>query len=119
MVSMARKSIAPAVEAYAADVAGAAAAKKNLVPDLSCAYEKKLVKKLSVLTDRIQNGTEELEQALAELKEEDIIRESERIRDEILPKMTALRLPCDEAETLTAREYWPFPVYGDLLFSVK
>ena len=119
MVSMARKSIAPAVEDYAADVAGAAAAKKNLVPDLSCAYEKKLVKKLSVLTDRIQNGTEELEQALAELKEDDIIRESERIRDEILPKMTALRLPCDEAETLTAREYWPFPVYGDLLFSVK
>ena len=26
---------------------------------------------------------------------------------------------CDEAESLTAAEYWPFPTYGDLLFSVN
>ena len=26
---------------------------------------------------------------------------------------------CDEAETITAKEFWPFPTYSDLLFSVK
>ena len=51
--------------------------------------------------------------------EGDIIRESELIRDTILPKMCQLRIPCDEAETMTAKEYWPYPTYGDLLFSVK
>ena len=29
-----------------------------------------------------------------------------------------LRAFCDEAETLTSAEYWPFPTYGDLLFGV-
>ena len=62
----------------------------------------------------------ELEEAIAGPESaEDIIRESEMIRDTLLPKMNALRLPCDEAETLTAREYWPYPTYGDLLFGVK
>ena len=32
--------------------------------------------------------------------------------------MAELRAGCDEAETLTAAEYWPFPTYGDLLFGV-
>ena len=41
------------------------------------------------------------------------------IRDEILGKMAELRVACDEAETMTAKEYWPFPTYGDLLFGVR
>ena len=41
------------------------------------------------------------------------------IRDAMLPKMSALRCVCDEAETVTGAEYWPFPTYGDLLFGVR
>ena len=41
------------------------------------------------------------------------------IRDVILQKMAELRIPCDEAETLTAEEYWPFPTYDKLLLGVK
>ena len=33
-------------------------------------------------------------------------------------RMAELRAVCDEAETLTAASYWPFPTYGDLLFGV-
>ena len=62
MADMAKTQIAPAVEAYAADVARAAAAKKSLVPDISCAYEIGLVKKLSALTDRISVQAEKLEE---------------------------------------------------------
>ena len=120
MVRMAKKNIAPAVSAYAADVAGAAAAKKELIPELACTYETEITRKLSVLNDQIYAAIHELEEALAGLEGEgDIIRESELIRDTILPKMCQLRIPCDEAETMTAKEYWPYPTYGDLLFSVK
>ena len=45
--------------------------------------------------------------------------EAERIRDTVLPGMGRLRLPCDQAETLTPKKYWPFPTYGDLLFGVR
>ena len=33
--------------------------------------------------------------------------------------MGALRAVVDEAETMTAAEYWPVPTYGELLFGVR
>ena len=32
--------------------------------------------------------------------------------------MQELRAACDAAETIVSKEYWPFPTYSDLLFSV-
>ena len=120
MVDMAKTQIAPAVEAYSADVAKAAAEKKELYKALVCSYETGIVRKLSALTDRIAVKAEELENAVISLnKAEDIGAESDMIRDTVLNLMGQLRLACDEAETLTAKTYWPFPVYADLLFSVK
>ena len=120
MVDMAKTQIAPAVEKYTADVAKHAAAKKALDASIACSYETSLVKKLSALTDRIAVKTEELEDALLSLDNaEDIGAESGMIRDTLLLKMSELRVACDEAETLTAKSYWPFPTYGDLLFGVK
>lgn len=120
MVDMAKTEIAPAVEAYTAEVAGGAAAKKALDPTLACSYEAGLVKRLSVLTDRIAIQAEELEAALLKLHTvEGIGAEANMIRDHILAKMGELRVVCDEAETLTAKKHWPFPTYGDLLFGVR
>lgn len=78
------------------------------------------MRKLSALTDRINVRVGELEEAILSIHmAEDITAQSYVVRDSILPKMSELRIPCDEAETLTARSYWPFPTYGDLLFGVK
>ena len=120
MVDMAKTEIAPAVDAYTMEIAKTIAAKKAVDETLICSYESSLVKKLSKLTDRIAIKTEELENALLELHNaEDIISEANIIRDVVLAKMGELRLACDEAETASAKKYWPFPTYGDLLFSVR
>ncbi len=120
MVEMAKTEIAPAVNGYTAKLARTISAKKAVDPALACGYESSLVKKLSILTDRIAVRTMELEDALVELhRAEGIISEAEMIRDNVLAKMSELRLACDEAETVTAKKYWPFPTYGDLLFSVR
>ncbi|MBE5038972.1 glutamine synthetase III family protein [Ructibacterium gallinarum] len=120
MVDMAKTQIAPAIEAYAGDVAKNAARKKALDPSIACSYECKLVQKLSDLTDRIAVKTDELEKALMAMHHIDgIIPQSEAIRDTVLVKMSELRLACDEAEILTAKQYWPYPSYGDMLFSVR
>ena len=120
MVEMARTEIAPAVEAYALELAKTAAAKKKLDADLACGYETGLVKKLSGLADQIAEQVDGLEAALAEVTAiADTIEESEAIRDTVLPAMDAVRAACDEAETVTAKKYWPYPSYGDLLFSVR
>ena len=120
MVNMVHKRVAPAITRFTADLAKQAAEKKALFPDLACSYETELVTKLSELTDRITEKTDELEEAVLGLQDaEDIIAESVLIRDTVLPKMSELRIPCDRAELLTAKSYWPFPTYGDILFSVK
>ena len=120
MVDISSKQILPAIEKYISTVARAAKAKKAVDEDISCAYEKGLLKKLSALTEQIAMGVDSLNEAIDKVHgAEDVEAESRLIRDELLPKMTELRIPCDEAETLTAEEYWPFPTYGDLLFGVK
>ena len=120
MVNMVHKRIAPAVTKFTADLAAQALAKKGLFPSLACSYETELVTKLSALTDEITERTDTLEEAVVAVRdEEDIVAQAEAIRDTVLPKMSELRIPCDQAELLTAKSYWPFPTYGDLLFSVK
>lgn len=120
MVDMARKQILPAVENYARDVASAGIAKKTFDPETVCNYETKLVKKLSLLTDQIEMKTDDLEDAVMKVKEIfDVKEEGYAIRDNILSKMSELRAVADEAETITAESYWPFPTYGELLFGVR
>ena len=120
MVDMVQKDILPAVEAYSAAVSGAAATKLALDTDTPCNYEKKLVKKLSALADQMDDKAEKLSLAIVKLKMVDgIEEESATIRDEILPRMNELRVAADEAETVTAAKYWPFPTYGDLLLGLK
>ena len=120
MVDMAKTQIIPAIENYVAKIAQTAVAKKSLDASIACTYETGLVKKLSALTDNIAVKADELENALLGLdKAEDIGAQSAMVRDTVLAKMSELRVPCDEAETQTAKSYWPFPTYADLLFGVK
>ena len=120
MVDMARKEILPAVENYTKSLAETLAAKKAAVAGLPCKYETATIAKLSELSDEIADATADLDSEIAKFQAiEDVTEAANDIRDVILGKMDALRAVCDEAETITAKEFWPFPTYSDLLFSVK
>ncbi len=120
MVDMARKEILPAVEAYLGDLSGTVAAKTTAVPGLACKYEKDLISKLSKLADEISDAASSLDTTLIRLKAiPDVTDAAYVIRDVVLQKMAELRVVCDEAESITADKYWPFPTYGDLLFGVR
>ena len=120
MIDMAKTEIAPAVSSYVLELANTAVAKQTVDALISCRYENDLLKKLSRLEEQIAVRAEELEDAVLKLQSAgDIEEEAYMIRDIILSKMCELRVACDEAETMTAKKYWPFPTYGDLLFGVK
>ena len=120
MVDMARKEILPAVEAYLGDLSGTVAAKTAAVPGLACKYEKDLISKLSKLADEISDAASSLDTTLIRLKAiPDVTDAAYVIQDVVLQKMAELRVVCDEAESITADKYWPFPTYGDLLFGVR
>ena len=120
MVDMAKKEILPAVEKYTKSLADTLAAKKAAVAGLPCKYETATVTKLSELSDSIADATDDLEAEIEKFQAiEDVTEAANDIRDVILGKMDSLRAVCDEAEAITAKEFWPFPTYSDLLFSVK
>ncbi len=120
MVDMARKEIMPAVEAYSSELAKAVEAKKAAVASLGCKYETKAITKLSALLDAMDSAADELDDLISKSKSlSDVTKASRFIADVIIPAMATLRLPCDEAETITAKKYWPFPTYADLLFGVR
>lgn len=120
MIDMARKQILPAVQGFTGELAGTVAAKRSVVSGIACGYETALIVKLSALADQIAERTDDLEKAVLELKHStDVFQESGAIRDTVLGKMASLRAAADEAETVTAEKYWPFPTYGELLFGVR
>ncbi len=120
MVDMTKKEILPAVCAYTKDLAESAAVIKQAAPGAACRYEQETVARLSGLADEISDAVNSLEEEIIKFKAvDDVTKASCMIRDVILQKMAELRVVCDEAESLTAEKYWPFPTYGDLLFSVK
>ena len=119
MVVMSKTQIAPAIDKFVGDLAQRVALKQSIGSSIPDTYELSLVKKLSAITDGIYSKTDELKDEIAALSgASGIIEESAMIRDKILPKMAELRALCDEGETLTSKEYWPFPSYADLLFGV-
>lgn len=119
MVDMAKREILPAVTSYTSDLSGAVI-KKQTVLNLDCSFEKDIISKLSKITDKVMTDVYALENEITDISNaKSIIEESNYIRDIILPRMEKIRTNCDEAETLTAEKYWPFPSYGDLLFGVR
>ena len=120
MVDMVRKNYLPAIERYLYRLSQTTVLMRQVSPNVKCKYEVSTMERLSELTDSIMDAVIELENKLAELKEiDDVFKSSEFIRDKMLPQMDVLRKYVDEAEMLTSQKDWPFPSYGQLLFSVN
>ena len=120
MLEMAKRDILPAVSAYSEELARTAKTKKSVLPGADCTYEEKSLEKLSALSGAMFVKTDALEDALAKAGGlEDVTEEAMYYKDSVIPAMAALRADADALETITAKKYWPYPSYGDLLFSVK
>ena len=120
MLDMVNKDILPAVSSYSHELADAALSKKALSLDISCDYETELVKDLSSLLSAVFAKKKELEGFVVEALEcADNTSLALFSKDKILVAMTELRILVDELETKTDASYWPYPSYGDILFSIK
>ncbi len=120
MVDMVRKNYLPAIERYLYRLSQTTVLMRQVSENVKCKYEVSTMERLSELTDYIMDAVIELEDALAEFKTiGDVFKSSEFVRDTMLPRMDKLRKFVDEAEMLTSQRDWPFPSYGQLLFSVN
>ena len=115
MVDMIRHEILPAVSAFSSDLCSRADRKTAL--GASCRYETTTAVEVSNLTDELMTLCEQLECHLAGIPAEPTTAMAYS-HDVLLADMEAARTIADKLEGVTAKEYWPFPVYADLLFSV-
>ena len=114
MTDMIRREILPAVSSYATDLAGRVTALKGA--GVSAKYESETLKKVSTLTDALADTCDKLSKDLDKVPE-DATKAMNYYHKTILSDMAKAREEADALETLTDEEYWPFPVYSDLLFS--
>ncbi len=118
MIEMARREIIPAVSGFVGKLSGGVCAKKSL-GDIPCKAETKLIKTLSELNDSADDAADKLARDLKAIDKSDVRAASVAMAHVIIPDMEALRKIVDEMETLTASEYWKYPSYFDLLYSVR
>ncbi len=118
MLEMTARDYIPAVSAYIAKLSETANAKRAVSKSVDLSVECDLIEKLSALLARAYTAYNELERVenLAVKKADE--EAAFYYKKNVVPKMEALRRAVDAMEILTAREFWPVPTYGDILFRV-
>ena len=118
MLEMTIRDIIPAVSKYVGTLSESANAKLSVSKTINVSVERDIIEKLSDLLA----STYEAYSALERVEKIAITKADEEAafyyKDNVIPKMDALRRLVDTMETLCAREYWPMPTYGDITFRI-
>ena len=117
---MVKKDIMPAIIGYSGFIAENVKAKLEVSKNLNCKFEISLIEKLSTLINDLDIKLREIEESSLKFKQiQDNFDSCLYLAKTVIPLENELRLICDEAETIVANDYWPYPDYEQLLFSVK
>jgi glutamine synthetase len=118
MVDMVKGEIFPACIDYQNDLTKLFQRKKAL-GFFDSSLEEHLMNNIAKLSASLLTKISALESTLLQTKEErDIASQARFYREKVFAAMIELRLTVDELETLVARKHWPFPNYGQILYSV-
>ncbi len=119
-LDMARKEIVPAIIKYQSFLLKELKEKKKLSSSFDCRLEENLIEKISRLSGDLYLAIDELD---ANLKTYDASKsnydKAVYCRDVILTNMNAVRSFVDEIELIIGKDFYPFPSYEDILYSVK
>ena len=118
MIEMARQDIYPAVNGYLAELCGSIEAKRAVSAKLPVGEDTKLAEKLATMNDAMMAAVAKLERDLSEMPEGEQPA-SQKMAHVVLPDMEQVRSLADGMEKLCSSDYWPYPTYTDILYSVK
>ena len=87
---------------------------------MDCTYEAETASKISTLSTLVLKKVDALEEAIGKAKEVSELSElAFYMKGTVFAAMNDLRAVVDELETITSAKYWPYPSYGEILYSVK
>ncbi len=119
MLEMAKQDIIPSVSDFVAELCQNVAAKRAVCEKIPFETEKNLITRLAELNDKTSAAVEKLESDLKAINKAEVRKASKAMAHKIVPDMDELRRLVDEMETITSSDYWPYPTYFDILYSVK
>lgn len=120
LCEMVRRDILPAASRFSGEVAEAMLAKVKAVPGTDCSYEQSLIAKISKLLAAATHSVDALKIVQEDAKQiPGSLERARAYRENVVAAMEVLRAAIDELETVVSSEIWPYPTYGDILFSVK
>ncbi len=120
MDAMVKKDIMAAANDYQYSLAETLNAKAATGIDVDSTVETKRLKQASKLTFTMDERLEKLEADIEKAKElEDTYELAKFHHDVIFADMNELREVVDELETVVPSDIWPYPTYGEILYSVK
>ena len=111
LLDMVRRDVLPAVSDYSAELCDRAAKKKGV----SCRYETTLAADMAEKVDALLAAADQLEADLGRCGGE-LEEKMHYFHDTVAADMAKIRELADALETVTAKEYWPYPSYSDILF---
>ena len=119
MKRMVRRAYLPAINSYAAEVAGHINAIRSACAGADTDQQEELLRRLLLGIKEIDTQL----RALGKLHHETLEIESEQEKantyaHEVIPVMDRLRAAVDGLEVLVDRDHWPVPTYNDILFYV-
>ncbi len=118
LIDMVSKNIIPAISRYINDLSLCVVNKKAAFGELDCEAEGKIVQRLNACLKEIYHLVSRLEKAVAAADSLSGLPEAKAYNKSVNTLMSELRVPIDAAELITAKDYWPFPDYSDLLFTI-
>lgn len=120
MLEMAKRQILPAVIKYATKLAESINIIKATGLEIDTSVQAELLEEVSKLAASLKKNIAGLESAVeaASGMQEDTYDLAYYYRYTVFEKMGILRADADKLETIVAKEYWPFPTYGGMLFNV-
>lgn len=117
MVDMSAKQYIPAVIQYTTELANSINTIRQAVPGADVSVQASMLSEISGLLVEARAAQKTLEAHIAEAAKKAKGKEQGLyFRMEVVPAMEALRAPIDKLEMLVAKNDWPVPSYGDLLF---
>ncbi|NCA92567.1 glutamine synthetase type III [bacterium] len=120
MIEMTRKNILPSVSRFTKQLSDTLLAKRAAYSASNTEFELDMLVKTSSLLSEAYKKVNELEKAIINHNSiNDITKLGFYYKSTVFSAMTDLRITVDELETITDSAIWPYPYYGEILYSVK
>ncbi len=120
MIDMVHRDILPAASRFVNALTDTIISKKKVSRRIDRSYETSTAKTASALIGAAAKELSRLETAVSEAKQiSGSFLLADHYRSRVITSMETLRGYVDRLEAITDTEYWPYPSYGDMLFSIK